>query len=55
MDHHHARAPRQGDQVKHARDRIGGLRSRHEPGEGIDLIAITSSATLRGSMCENSG
>src|ERR1700720_874468 len=21
-----------------ARDRIGGLRSRHEPGEGIDLI-----------------
>jgi hypothetical protein len=38
MDHHHARAPRDGDQVRHARDRIGGLRRRHEPGEGIDLI-----------------
>jgi hypothetical protein len=27
-----------GDQFAHARDRIGGLRSCHELGEGIDLI-----------------
>ena len=38
MDHHHARVSCHGDQLRHARDRIGGLRSRHEPGEGIDLI-----------------
>jgi cytochrome d ubiquinol oxidase subunit I len=38
MDHHHARVSCQGDQIRDARDRIGGLRSRHEPGEGIDLI-----------------
>jgi hypothetical protein len=37
MDYHHAGfscvAIRSG-----TRDRIGGLRCRHEPGEGIDLI-----------------
>src|ERR1700733_4057681 len=38
MDHHHARVSCHRDQIGHARDRIGGLRSRHEPGEGIDLI-----------------
>jgi hypothetical protein len=38
MKHHHARVSCHGDQVRHARDRIGGLRSRHELGEGIDLI-----------------
>jgi hypothetical protein len=38
MDHHHACVSRRGNQMWHARDRIGGLRSRHEPGEGIDLI-----------------
>jgi hypothetical protein len=34
MKHHHARVSRHGDQTRHARDRIGGLRSR----QGIDLI-----------------
>ena len=38
MKHHHARVSCHGDQIRHARDRIGGLRSRHELGEGIDLI-----------------
>jgi hypothetical protein len=38
MNHHHARVSRHGDQTRHARDRTGGLRNRHEPGEGIDLI-----------------
>jgi hypothetical protein len=38
MDHRHARVSCRGDQIRHARDRIGGLRSGHEPGEGIDLI-----------------
>ena len=38
MNHHHARVSCRGDQIRHARDRIGGLRSRHELGEGIDLI-----------------
>jgi hypothetical protein len=38
MDHHYARVSCHGDQLRHARDRIGGLLSRHEPGEGIDLI-----------------
>jgi len=38
MDHHHARVSCRGDQFGHARDRIGGLRSCHELGEGIDLI-----------------
>jgi hypothetical protein len=38
MNHHHARASCHADQIRHARDRIGGLRSRHEPGKGIDLI-----------------
>jgi hypothetical protein len=37
MNHHHARVSCHGDQIRHARDRIGGLRSRHEFGEG-DLI-----------------
>jgi hypothetical protein len=37
-DHHHARVSCQGDQIRHARDHIGGLRNRHELGEGIDLI-----------------
>jgi hypothetical protein len=26
-----------GDQIRHARDRIGGLRNRHELGEGTAL------------------
>jgi hypothetical protein len=38
VNHHHARVSRHGDQVWHACERIGGLRSRHKPGEGIDLI-----------------
>jgi hypothetical protein len=38
MNHHHARVSCHGDQIRHARDRIGGLRSRHELGKGIDLI-----------------
>jgi hypothetical protein len=38
MEHHHAHFSRGGDQLRHARDRIGGLRSRHELVEDIDLI-----------------
>jgi hypothetical protein len=38
MDHHHARVSCRGDQIGHTRNHIGGLLSRHEPGEGIDLI-----------------
>ena len=38
MNHHRARVSCHGDQIRHARDRIGGLRSRHKPGKGIDLI-----------------
>jgi hypothetical protein len=38
MDHHHARVPRHAEQIRYARDRIGGLRGRHGPGERIDLI-----------------
>jgi hypothetical protein len=38
MNHHHARVSCHGDQISHARDRIGGLRGRHESGERIDLI-----------------
>jgi len=38
VDHHHARVSCRGDQFWHARDRIGGLRSCHEPGERIDLV-----------------
>jgi hypothetical protein len=38
MGQHHARVSCHGDQIGHARDRIGGLRSRHELGESIDLI-----------------
>jgi hypothetical protein len=38
MDRHHARVSCRSDQIRHPRDRIGGLHSRHEPGKGIDLI-----------------
>jgi hypothetical protein len=38
MEHHHASVSCRGDQIRHALDRIGGLRSRHELGEGIDLM-----------------
>jgi hypothetical protein len=38
MNHHHARVSCCGDQIGHARDRIGGLCSRHELGKDIDLI-----------------
>jgi hypothetical protein len=55
MNHHHARVSCQGDQSRHARDRIGGLRSRSEPGKNIDLIIHHRSAALLGSMCESSG
>jgi hypothetical protein len=38
MNHHHARVSCQGDQSRHTRDRICGLRGRREPGKGVDLI-----------------
>src|SRR5712672_1184029 len=38
MKYHHARVSCHGDQIRHPRDRIGGLRSRHELGEDIDLV-----------------
>ncbi len=44
MKHHHACVSCHGDQIRHARDRIGGLRRRHELGEGIDLIMASAAS-----------
>jgi hypothetical protein len=54
MNHHHARVSCQDDQIRHARDRIGGLRSRQVPVEGIDLIIHHQQYGAPGSMCISS-